>query len=80
MDYENIRITQYALKVSVFIMLKLDTIQKKMKKKKKSHFAICGDHSSKLIKLSWSSEKKYEQCCLQCNTITFFNLSKTVKK
>ena len=69
MDYGNIRITQYALKVSVFMMLKLDTIQKKTKKKKKSHFAVCGDHSSKLIKLSWSSEKKHEQCCLQCNAV-----------
>ena len=50
-------------------MLKLDTIQKKTKKKKKSHFAVCGDHSSKLIKLSWSSEKKHEQSCLQCNAV-----------
>ena len=47
---------------------------------KKSHFTICGDYLSKLIKLSWSSEKKYEPSCLQCSVITFFNLSKTVKK
>jgi len=37
MDYGNTKITQHALKVSVFIMLKLDTIEEE----KESSAAVC---------------------------------------
>ena len=56
-DYENTEITQRALKVSVFIMLKLDTTQKRRRRERKEEAALPDGKSQQMIRLGQNVER-----------------------